>query len=159
MVTKASLVEDTARTLAVRLDRRGFLGRVGLGLVAVGAGDLAIQSKRAVALAAPSRIVPNVGPSVNAPDTICGCPNCGNSTTCSSNPLCPSGTCDCGSWYTCTCPGPKLEQWRDCCNSCGTPTCGGDGKPKCYYHVEWSSGCNNFDTVQCRTHVCTNMLC
>lgn len=159
-MTTTSLAEYTARSLASRVDRRGFLGRLGMGLIAVGAGDLAIQSRRVSALAASARANANADTTDLA---CCGCPVCdGHSGTCTTNPLCPSDACDCGSWYMCSClNNTKLEQFRDCCAACtGGCFCGGEGRPKCNYPAQWIvQGCNGHTTVKCRTNSCTNMLC
>ena len=144
-------VEVLTRWLADRTPRRAFLGRIGRGLVASsvgGAAALSLFTERAYAGG-------------------CGCYG-DVSVSCDCLPggtnACPSGTCECGCWTTCTsmCTGCNNTQWCDCCNtSAGTPSCvqgcGPDpGRPKNCFNKEWSGGCGTVNQTQIR---CRHWFC
>lgn len=131
--------EHVARRLGNRQSRKGFLGRLGGALVAVGGTSAGL---------APTAFGRIQG-------SCCGCAPCGYSTTCGTT--CPGGTSPCGSWYMCECVGSRLAQYQDCCGGCGGGcSCGGDGKPSCYYDAPYQSG---FQLVNCRAISCTQITC
>lgn len=131
------MTESGSRVLANSISRRSFLGRLGAGLTAVGAGSLSFI--------------------VATPEAALACAHSGHSTSCGSS-TCPTGTCSCGSWYLCQCTGPRLKRYRDCCATCSTCTCGADGYPKCCYTAPYGS-CSGHHKVKCRTVSCTSFGC
>jgi hypothetical protein len=150
--------EDMARNAASRFNRRRFLARLGIGLAAVGAGELAL---REASIASPETTGHGVRLLADARiDSCCGCSKCGDSTTCGSGNPCPSGTCNCGTWYMCSSCGGFLQQATDCCAACsGGCSCGPDHRPTCFYPAEWSSGCGGHSRIKCRRLLCTRVPC
>jgi hypothetical protein len=137
--------EKIARRTANRFSRRSFIGRVGTTIAVAGAGSLGIHVPMAAAAGC------------------CGCAHCGFSSVCTEGGgSCPSGTCQCGSWYICqNCqPGaPTLKKFTDCCSACGGGCfCGADGYPHCFYNPPYGA-CGGYSKVRCRTIDCTNLAC
>lgn len=133
------LFEKTARFCGNRITRRSFIGRVALGMSAVGAGGLGFT---------PSAV----------PDTSCGCANCGDSSSCGGSFChgCPSGTCAGGSWYMCTstCRPNYYTRFQDCMPTRGcSKYCGRDGRPGCYYATPYGA-CGGKTVVYCRAVTC-----
>lgn len=142
-MTLDAMAESAARRLANTTTRQSFLGRLGVGLAAVGAGAFAGQVEGAFGAVLGG---------------CCGCGTCGYSTICSTNPNCPSGSCSCGSWFMCQC-GSKYMQYRDCCAACsGGCSCGSDGRPSCLYNAPYGS-CSGYTKVKCRTIFCSVYDC
>jgi hypothetical protein len=138
------LFEKTTRLLGNRISRRSFIGRVALGMSAVGVGGLGF---------APAAVA--------VPNTTCGCPNCGvGSTTCGCTTChgCPSGTCAGGSWYMCSpniCAPNYYVRYRDCIKSASNCNhyCGCDGRPGCQYNTPYGS-CGGHVRTYCRAVTC-----
>jgi hypothetical protein len=130
------LTESVARGFAQRFTRRSAIGRFGGALAVLGAGGLVAAETAQAA---------------------CGCSKSGYSTQCAGS-TCPSGTCECGHWSTCTCAG-ALRFYKDCCGGCsGGCSCGSDGYPRCYYQPPYGS-CGSTTKVHCRLIYCTKYLC
>jgi hypothetical protein len=143
-----SLGEQVTRRVANRISRRSLMGRLGAGVVALGAGQVGLVAAQSSRAYADSTI----------PDS-CPCSTCGESTTCSGSGSCPSGTCNAGSWYVCSCGGPALKQYTDCAASCsGGHYCGSDGRPGCYYSTEYGT-CGGHSLTYCRAISCTRLGC
>jgi hypothetical protein len=170
------LSESVSRSLAGRVSRRSFLGRLGKGAIAasLGASSAALLRTPSSAQAA----------------LICS----GSSNNCSIAcdylkgwvvpysdrgkdlwNYCPTGTCKCGSWVVkviqTTC-GSTYRRWTDCCDTqkswcpahggCNCNSTGADGNhhPSCCNTKEWGS-CANDDCgkqgqtkIVCRFHKC-----
>lgn len=138
-MTFDELTETTTRRFGNVLSRRSFIGKVGFGLTAVGAGGMLR--------------VPNAQAAIMG--GCCGCPNCGVSTACGTS--CPSGTSACGAWYNCECFGYRISRIQDCCGGCGGGcSCGSDGLPSCLYDAPYQSG---WQLVKCRAVSCTQITC
>ena len=143
-------VTSWARWLAERSPRRSFLGKAGRGLVASSVGGTA-----ALALFAESAYAGGCG-CYGSESVTCGCLTGANT--------CPSGTCQCGCWTTCSafCTGCNNTNWCDCCNqtahssycvsSCGTAP----GRPSNCFSKEWSGGCSTGHSIRCRYYYCSS---
>jgi hypothetical protein len=137
-MTLDTVTEAVSRRVANASTRKSFLGKVAVFIGVLGTRGLSL-------------------PEVAGAASCCGCSTCGYSTTCGGT-SCPSGTCNCGAWYLCEC-SPSLKKYQDCCAACsGGCSCGGDGRPSCYYTAPYGS-CSGHKTVKCRVITCTQLAC
>ena len=139
------MFERATRLFGDRIPRRTFIGRIALGMTAVGAGGLGFAS------AAPA-VTKTCG---------AGCTKCdGDSTTCGGTTChgCPSGTCAGGSWYMCSptiCAPNFLVRYRDCIKAASNCNayCGSDHRPGCHFDTPYGS-CGGHTRVYCRSITC-----
>jgi len=155
-----------SRSMAAKLSRRSFVGRLGQGVIALTFGAAGATLFRPASASALSCSDSSCDPCSIACEHLNGF---------SGGNKCPNGTCDCGSWTVSLstsglCP-QNLRRWIDCCDKgswCanhGGPNCnsvGTDGrhKPSCCNHKEWGGcpfdSCTGTGVIVCRRHICVS---
>jgi hypothetical protein len=146
------VADAIARSLAGRVSRRSFVGRVGLGAVAASLGGVGVSLTRAQTAWA----------SYPCPS---GC-NCLCSTQCGNvfpgNPggTCPSPTCKCGTWcFQDSVCGSGYRRYDDCCSINWCNANGGckcvAGRASCCNGKTYPEGCGDANSIiVCRTLQC-----
>jgi hypothetical protein len=139
--------------LAERVSRRSALekvGRYGMAM-SLGAAGVALAPG---GLAEAAALASCCDTCVSNP---CGGSGCPNSVWCGLGGVCPSGTCECGSWSiggSCTSGGKSGTYYAgDCCGNCGGGTncaCHSGAVQCCNYH-EWQNGWCAVNDCTCGT--------
>lgn len=164
----AGISETVSRSLAARVSRRSFFGRLGSGAVALSlgsAGATLLSQQDAIAHSTCGCGLCTAAPSndcCSGRDSI----GCGNLPGWNQN-SCPTNSSLCGCWVisvaTSTCSS-GLREWCDCCGGCGTPTdchcyTADDGQfsPSCCRHKFYTGGTgDSCSHIKCRRNRCVN---
>lgn len=148
-----ALADIVMRRLAVKMNRRAVIDRLGKQAIAITLGGAGVA-----VLASPASA--HLGASCGAcQGSCCGADSVWCETLTGSN-SCPSGTVGCGSWIDGTCAGGATRRFADCCGDCGNGAycqCVG-GAPSCCRHQVHHNGaiddCAN-QHIKCRRWFCS----
>jgi hypothetical protein len=147
------VADSISRSLAGRVSRRSFIGRVGLGAVAASLGSVGAAITRSESAWAGHASCPS--------GCSCACSTqCGNVFPGNPGGTCPSPTCKCGTWcFQDSVCGSGYRRYDDCCSINWCNANGGckcvAGRGSCCNHKAYPEGCgDSASIIVCRTLQC-----